>query len=206
MAIPDIIPAFLRRLSDRVFEGRNRTRIVLGTDRTIGIETGYGDGGENDPESAAIDIVAGYKESNPSMENDASRVYISGKSNPDEAFSLPEVGTKAEGEPVNVLKSDNVYLIGRNRIKLIVGDLSLVIEDGSVTINASQDVNITAGQSNLKLTQAGDIELGAAGGAGARIITENDVCVGQAPPGGGPVLSTYRDPQAVVTNQRVKIK
>lgn len=137
--ILDTIVNFLARASDRVFTGRNRTRIVLGTDRKDTATSGFGEGGEDNVESGTIDIVAGYvpDSGDPQYIQDKSRIYISGKTKPDEYFEFGETD-KAEGEPAVVIISDNVYLKARKRIKIINDKFSILVkENGDVTIKSN---------------------------------------------------------------------
>ncbi len=200
--------AFLSRISDIVFSGRNRSRIVLGTDRKKEIDTGYGDGGENDPESASIDIVAGFSGEigNPVYIEDKSRIYLSGKTDPDDYFEINK-GEAIEGEAAIVAISDNVYLKSRNKLKIIGPDYSIVLENGKLTIECDSDLEIKSGQNILKMNSSG-VEIDAGNGISGKIITDNDICVGIDPVSGGPILSNFKNTGqgALVNNQKVIIK
>lgn len=203
--IRDVIPSFLRRLTDKILEGTNRTRIVLGTDRKDLISSGYGDGGQNDVESGAIDIVAGYKNQNPSFQEDRARIYLSSKSNPDENLEL-EQGPKVQGESVIISKAENNYILAANNLKILCGENTILInKDGTIQIQSNNSVDIKSGQLVINISN-GEISLGTETGIPKRILTEGDVCVGVAPSGGGPVYSNFLAPGALIANQNVKIK
>jgi hypothetical protein len=203
--------AFLARLSDTVLSGRNRARIVIGTDRKTTVDSGYGDGGENDPESAAIDLVAGYDgdSGDINFESDKSRLYLSGKTDPDDYLSINK-GGKVEGESAAIAVSDNLYLKARNKTKIIGPDYSIVLEDETITIEVtggSAKIELKVGSQTVRVNNSG-IELDAGQGLSGKIITDNDICVGIDPVTGSPILSNFKAvPQgAVVMNSKVIVK
>lgn len=209
--IRERIVAFLSRLSDSVFPGRNRARIVIGTDRKDTIESGYGDGGENDPESAAIDLVAGFvgDSGDISFIEDKSRLYLSGKTNPDE-YSGINKGGKVEGEAAFIGISDHVYLKARKKTKIVGPDYTIIMENGTVTIEATGDnpkIELKVGSQTVRVNNSG-IELDAGQGVSGKIVTDNDICVGIDPVSGSPILSNFKStPQgALVNNQKVIVK
>ena len=200
--------AFLARATDYVLAGRNRARIVIGTDRKDEISSGYGAGGENDPESASIDIVAGFngESGNPSFESDKSRIYLSGKTKPDE-YSGINKGSAVEGEAAIVSVSDNIYLKARNKVKIVGGDYSIVLEDGSITIEAQSKIELKVGTQKIVVNGSG-IELDAGQAINGKIITDLDSCVGIDPVSGSPIVSNFKSLPlgAIVRNQKVVIK
>lgn len=187
--IRDIIPQFTARHSDTVISGRNRCRIILGTDRKKEISSGYGDGGENDPKSSTIDIVVGYEDSDPDYAQDKSRVYVSGKTDPDSYFEI-NAGENVTQQAGVILVSDNIYLKARNRIKLIAnGSEILLNNNGTIEIRAD-----------------GDILIGNREGQSNRTLVEEDRCVGICPVTGAEIISDFKRPTATITNNKVKIK
>lgn len=199
--------AFAKRLSDIPFYGRNRARIIIGTDRKSTIDSGYGDGGQNDTEeNAAIDIVAGFRGDSPNMSftEDKSRIYLSAKADPDD-YLQNEVGEKVEGEAAILQVSDNIYLKARNKIKILGQNYSIVLEDGKCTINLTEMAEIKAGQSVIKISNSG-IELDAGQGINGKIITDLDSCVGTDPVTGSPIISTFKRPESIVLNSKVLVK
>jgi hypothetical protein len=112
--------------AEKVYEGENNTFIVLGRDR-MG-ESGYGNGSTG--RCGSIDIVAGrmsltdartVETVNPSPVQDASRLYLSQKSDVDKFFYCPAgVSGYSEARAAAVLKSDDVRIIARNSLKIIL--------------------------------------------------------------------------------------
>ena len=120
-------------------KGHNNTWIVLGRDRPSGRSSGYG--GRGDTQAGTIDIVVGrmgYRVRemkkddilfvNPQFRNDASRIYISQKTDVDYNFRLVpgkvgsagQLGTDtARPTAAIAIKSDNVRIIAREGIKLV---------------------------------------------------------------------------------------
>lgn len=205
--ILDRIARFLFRDSDTAFSGRNRTRIILGTDRKKEKDTGYGDGGQNDAESGTIDIVAGHtNEQNCDYLNDKSRIYISGKTDADSYFNINQ-GTASEEEAAIVNHSDNIYLKARKQIKILNDNLSVVIDsDGNITIKTNQKIEMSSGTNKIVISSNG-IELDAGQGINGKILTDADILQGTlqgtTPVGGGTVTFALL-PFAV--NQKVTVK
>jgi hypothetical protein len=121
--------------NEKVIEGDNDCRIVLGRDRNSGPGSGYG--GLGYTRAAAIDIVAGSVTNNwskqnlstqksgiwinPDFQSDAARIHISQKTDIDDNFSLPE-GRLGKGNAGNSgigIKADNIRIISRESIKLV---------------------------------------------------------------------------------------
>jgi hypothetical protein len=126
---------FYRLDNEKVIEGANDCRIVLGRDRNSGPGSGYG--GIGYTRASSIDIVAGSitnswsKENietqqsgiwiNPDFQNDAARIHVSQKTDIDDNFGLPE-GRLGKGNTGNSgigIKADNVRIISRESVKLI---------------------------------------------------------------------------------------
>lgn len=126
---PDNSFNYIPKACEKKYDGENNTWIILGRDR-MG-EEGYGK--DKSGRCGAIDIVAGRmshtkattlnsKDSvNPSPIQDASRLYLSQKSDIDVLFSCPpgRSGKSQSGRSAAVLKSDDVRVIARNTLKLI---------------------------------------------------------------------------------------
>jgi len=125
----ETLPNYNEAASEHVIEGKNNTYIVLGRDRPSNLFSGYG--GRGAIKAGSIDIVAGRVSSiiktvdtkgniihtNPSMEYDASRILISQRTDVDKNFYLP--GTSAINKAAIAVKSDNIRLISREKIKLV---------------------------------------------------------------------------------------
>lgn len=208
LGIRERFVAFLGRISDYVIPGRFRARIVIGSDRKDTITSGYGDGGRNDPESAAIDIVAGFTgdSGNPNFISDKSRLYVVGKTDPDENADINK-GGKVEGAAAIIGISDNIYLKARNKTKIIGPDYTILMEAGVLTIEAQSKIEIKVGRQTVRVDGSG-IELDAGQGIPGKIITDNDICVGIDPVSGSPILSNFKSLPlgALVNNQKVIVK
>jgi hypothetical protein len=199
--------AFAARISDNVLGGRLRSRIVIGSDRKDTINSGYGDGGENDPESASIDLVAGFvgDSGNPNFSVDKSRLYLVGKTDPDDYLGIDK-GAKVEGEAAFIGISDNIYLKARKKVKIIGPKYSIVIdEEGNLLIEATTKIEAKVGSSKLVIQSSG-IELDAGQGPAGKIITDNDSCVGIDPVSGSPIISNFKQAGAIVLNSKVTVK
>tara|TARA_Y100000593_G_scaffold82598_1_gene155283 strand:+ start:371 stop:1360 length:990 start_codon:yes stop_codon:yes gene_type:complete len=125
-------PTFLNLPSEKVIEGQNNTRIVLGRDRPHSRFSGYG--GRGDSHCGSIDIVAGghghyAKEvdrlghpilADPSFKTDAARIHLSQKTDVDSNFGirLGHIGN-ARNKSAVALKADNIRIIAREGIKLV---------------------------------------------------------------------------------------
>lgn len=121
--------------NERVIDGANDCRIVLGRDRPSGPASGYG--GLGYTRASSIDIVVGgttnkwSKENlqvqqsgvwlNPDFLDDAARIHISQKTDIDKNFELPEarLGTGNTGNSGIGIKADNVRIMSRESIKLV---------------------------------------------------------------------------------------
>ena len=215
MAIRETIATFLARASDVVFSGRSAARIVLGTDRLDERASGFGDESEDAQEgSAAIDMVVGFLTGNVDYENDKSRIYVAQRTNPDEYFQMEMEPAEEEAAAV-VIVSDHLYLKARKSIKIRNPEVTILIDvDGNIEIEASKNTTIKSGESFLVMQDDGDINIGADpdGGAGRRILTEEDLCVGIDPTTGAPIISKFVDAPGqdalqggLVNNGKVKV-
>ena len=119
---------FNNALCETVYQGRDNTWIVLGRDRPGGFDSGYG--GLAHLRAGAIDIVAGRLSSmdarmdsgpvNTNFGADASRIYISQKSDVDINFSIPPGKTgMSEAKSAIAIKADAVRVIARESLKLV---------------------------------------------------------------------------------------
>ena len=131
------LPDYNQADSEKVIQGQNNTFIVMGRDRVTSLLTGYG--GKAHMACGAIDIVAGRASSyikeenvegnistgtkiNPSPIFDASKIYISQKTDIDTNFNLVDgkVGSSIARAGI-AIKSDAVRIIAREGIKLVTG-------------------------------------------------------------------------------------
>lgn len=207
--IREIIARITTRISDTVLHGKNKAMIVLGTDRKNTIDSGYGDGGRNDVNSAVIDMVVGYPNDarDPNFARDKSRIYIAEKTDPDENFGI-SLGSAVTGEPAIVQISDHIYLKARKKIKILNGNISINIDDsGNLEIVASETAQITVGSAKLILNKNGSIELNGSQGINGMIVTHLDRPVHIDPITGAPIQASFETPPGIpVVNRKVTIK
>lgn len=199
--------AYIARLTDVLFAGRNRSRIVIGTDRKDTVDSGYGDGGQNDPDSASITLTAGFDgaSGDPDFLNDKTTLYLSGKTDPDSYADITK-GSTVEGEAVILGISDNIYYKARKKTKIVGPKYSILIdEDGNCLIECETKIELKVGQNIVRINSSG-IELDASQGLSGNIITDNDICVGIDPVSGGPILSNFKQAGALVNNKKVVVK
>lgn len=213
MAIIEKISNFIKRASDVFFSGRNGAYILIGTDRKDIRNSGYGEGGKNEKSCATVDITAGHTKENPDYINDATRLYLSQKTDPDDYFNIIK-GSRTSGKPAAVLHSDNIYLKARSKIKILNDTFSITVEeDGSVIIETVSVARIKSGVGTIEMLPSGDITLGTEAGVARRILTEQDACVGIDPTTGAPIVSTFVSSIGIdnplggkVNNLKVKIR
>lgn len=131
--LAEAVPSFIKASGDKVIEGSNNAFIVLTRDRPASRVSGYGGLGHKG--CGTIDLVAGRMGSNaksfddkrrvwvdPDFSKDASRIYISQKTDADDNFKLAKgtIGNQKARAAI-ILKSDGIRVIGRQGIKLITG-------------------------------------------------------------------------------------
>jgi hypothetical protein len=126
------IPHFNLAQCEKVIEGKNNSYIVLGRDRTASLLSGYG--GKGHTQASMIDMVVGRMAHapmetapngeeiivDPNFRIDSARIYISQKTDIDQAFSLAAgtVGNSVARSGIGI-KADDVRIIGREGIKLV---------------------------------------------------------------------------------------
>ena len=129
------VPSFIKRPSEHVIEGANNAAIVLGRDRPGEVGSGH----SKETGAGAIDLVAGRMSSNvqtsllsdrtnsrelvhvdPNMALDASRIYISQKTDIDTNFNLDgdRLGSSMSRAGIGI-KSDAVRIMAREGVKIV---------------------------------------------------------------------------------------
>lgn len=203
--IKQAIARIIGRISDTLIHGRNKAMITLGTDREVGIDSGYGDGGENDVDSAIIDIVVGYdpESEDPIYADDKSRIYIAEKTDPDSYFGV-SLGDDVEGEPAIVQISDNIYLKSRGLIKILNGNVSILIKDGEIEIKSENKATISVGDASKIVVTTSGIELDTGQGINGKVITHLDTPVHIDPVTGGQVIANFTT--LPLSNNKVVVK
>lgn len=128
------IPQFAQSRAEKVFESGTNAYIIAGKDRPGSVFSGYG--GRGDSGTGTLDLIAGRMSHepasvgsdnkelrvNPDFKLDASRIYISQKTDLDDNFDLVDgrVG-RSKARAGIAMKSDAIRMIGREGIKLVTG-------------------------------------------------------------------------------------
>lgn len=166
------LPQFDRAPCETVIAGRNNSWIVLGRDRPGNRLTGYGGAGHS--HCGSIDLVVGRGSSkanglfaaagasegdilSPSFFNDAARVYISQKTDPDKNLGLSGgMQGQAVGQSAVVAKADQIRLVARGGIKIITGQAKNTtagpggekMSHGAKNIRPAPKIELIAGNQN----------------------------------------------------------
>lgn len=119
---------------DKVIRNQNNATVTLRRDRPGNLASGWGTKGT---QAGAIDLVAGHQSAaiptllkdkdnsisemytDPNFKTDASRVYISQKSDVDEYFGLAKGSGNIAAKSAIGIKSDAVRVIGREGVKIV---------------------------------------------------------------------------------------
>ncbi len=128
------MPKFVQSESEKVLETGTNAFVVIGKDRPASLLSGYG--GRGDSGAGTVDIVAGRMShnprqvdengnemrANPDLKLDASRIYVSQKTDVDENFDLVDgkVGNSKARSAIG-MKSDAIRIVGREGVKIITG-------------------------------------------------------------------------------------
>ena len=127
--VAETIYPFNARVGDRVIQGSNNTIITLGRDRPGNAESGI-----NAEGAGTIDIVAGRAVSaDMDMINDKARVYIGANTDGDTNLNI-QVGPPAGPSAFAVVKGDEVRIIARNGMKIVVEGGDVIIEGTNIHI------------------------------------------------------------------------
>jgi hypothetical protein len=127
------IPTFKNRPKDRVIEGSNNTIIILGRDRPTDVASG------EKQLAGTIQIIAGRsKDEDLDIDKDNSTIYITMKSDIDKNFGTDSVGSAVGPVAAIGLKSDEIRIVARKGMKIVV-------DGGNLEIQTSGDVNLKSG-------------------------------------------------------------
>ena len=158
-------PTYAKANSEKIIEGQNNNFIILGRDRPTTIQSGYG--GKGDTHAGRIDIIAGlsgraarevkkqgdmeeFVTTNPSAFLDASRIYMSQKTDIDENFKIVKgkVGNPTARAGI-AIKSDGIRIIGREGIKLVTGTDRMNAQ--GVVIDTVSGIDLIAGNDDKEI-------------------------------------------------------
>jgi hypothetical protein len=132
------VPNFADAPCEEIIKGKHNTYIILGRDRPSDRNSGYG--GRGTEKAGTIDIVVGRASSattnkdangeplwaNNNVWRDASRIYISQRTDVDANFGIVSGSSGiASNSPAIAIKSDHVRIVGRGSVKIVTGTDSL---------------------------------------------------------------------------------
>ena len=161
--MPEAIPKFDRSDSEVIYQNKNNASIVLGRDRPGNKLSGYGGAGHSN--CGLIDLVVGRmsavpngpegdKFCNPSMSDDAARIYISQKTDVDKNFGIvPGSVGNLEAKSAIAAKADSIRIIGRMGIKLVTGTDQK--DSAGTDLSAVYGIDLIAGNADEKYTPTG---------------------------------------------------
>lgn len=174
-ALYEPVPEFKECQGDVVLNGRNNQWLVFGRDRPGGYKSGYGPG-QGDTQAGAIDLVVGRMSPHVNSRDrdgskvrvapifnydtfqgkqvcDASRIYISQKTDMDSNFHLVpgKIGRSISRAGI-ILKSDGIRIIARDSgIKLVTHSRQLMNSQGGKSAKAPSGIDIIAGNDDANL-------------------------------------------------------
>jgi len=138
--IKENVPAFYRRVGDRVIEGSNNVTMVFGTDRAApgdaDLDSGLGhiNASGKGKGTGTWHLVTGRAGLNPNFTNDSSYIYVSMKTDVDDNIQSSEE-FKTNSIPTIILKTDSLRLIAKKNFKLLSNKTYITLDgENSVTI------------------------------------------------------------------------
>lgn len=148
--IDDTVKRLKRRVDEQIMEGRNKVRLIIGTDRKNTIDSGYGSGGANDKESGAFIVTVGGDEEDINLTEDDVVFLMSGKTDLDDYFAVDMGEEKTESSGA-VLSSGNVYLVAKDSIKIFRDGYVINLTDSGIVIERKNGSKITLDENGLTL-------------------------------------------------------
>ena len=173
---------FIKRPGDKVIQGSNAARIVLGMDRASPTPTSADT--KPLPKTATIDMVVGYgrigtptapisatntrkeqevnkrlppnpSEGDPDMKNDPSRLYLSESTNADVNFgvTIPGIAPGQGSTAAAVVKSKQIRLVAKE----IGGDIKVVGPSNAVVLDSIGNVSLV-GSPKINLGSAAPVQ------------------------------------------------
>jgi hypothetical protein len=137
--VAETVPPFTARVGDHVLHGSNNAMIVLGRDRPKDVPSGEKE------KAGTIDLVVGRKDNeHMNLKDDASRIYISQKTDADKGFDI-KVGSSAGTAASIAIKSDEIRVVGRKGMKIVVEGGDLHIEASKIFIGKDADQKMVLG-------------------------------------------------------------
>ncbi len=150
------VPRLLRRIGDNLVAGANNAAILLGRDRIDTVSSGYGriDAPGKGVDTGAIHLMVGRKSENPSISDDSATVFISSKTDVDNAAGTTGVGSSQSAKSAIIMRADCIRFAPRTDFKISVGKSYIAMSaDGSITIEG----NISLGENAAYSIILGDL-------------------------------------------------
>lgn len=149
------VPRLLRREGDMLVASANNSALLLGRDRSGGVDSGYGssesDGGGKG--TGSIHLMVGRSAEDPSITDDRGSVYLSAKTDPDALAGTESIGEKRKAVSGIVMRADCMRISSRTDFKVSVGKAYLII-DSSGRVIVEGDVSL--GQDAAERIMRGD--------------------------------------------------
>lgn len=126
--VEPVIP-FTPRVGDYVIYGSNNATIVIGRDRPSTVDSGQVQ------TAGTIDLVAGRQTANEMDSiNDKARIYVSELTDIDVNFGTDSVGTNPLAAAGAVVIGDQVRIVARQGMKIVVQSGDVTIDGSTITI------------------------------------------------------------------------
>lgn len=146
--IDDAVKWLKRRVDEQIIEGRNKVRLIIGTDRKNTVDSGYGSGGANDKESGAFILTVGGDEEDLNLTEDDVVFFMSGKTDPDDYFAV-DMGEEKKETSAAALSSNNIYLIAKDSIKIFRNNYVINMTENGVVIERKNGPKISLNQDGI---------------------------------------------------------
>lgn len=144
----EIIPKFTARVGDRIIEGSNNTLIVLGRDRISDVSSGEKE------QAGCVHIVAGrQKEEDVDFDKDLSIFLVSMKSDADSNLKINAIGNSVSPSPSVVIKSDEIRIVARKGIKIVVEGGDVIVEANNIALGKNANDSAVLGDKLLQILQ-----------------------------------------------------
>ena len=182
--VKEPVARFTKRPGDKVIQGSNASRIVLGMDRigpaseaprknsaAIDMVVGYGREGtpnapisiENSRGDLEVDkspnIKPNKSEGDPDFENDPARFYMCEDTDIDQNFAVTIEGIQpSQGTaPSAAIKSERIRILANGDIKIVGNNNSIVLDaDGNIHIIGSPKINLGSANPQLGVARLTD--------------------------------------------------
>jgi hypothetical protein len=156
-----------------IVAGRGQDAATAAVDNSdLGAVTNTREWDEINKFPSVTDEESNAAEGDPDFENDLSRIYVSMNTDADTNFEIEIDGDEASGEgPAIVLKSNQVRMIARDDLKIVVGEAAVIIRsDGDIVFIPGADGVIKLGGEDADLALLTSGNAATAGGDGVGTV------------------------------------